>query len=87
MDAARGSHEQRIAEHLAQAVQREARRRLAHAKLSRGAGHAAGAQQCVEHDEQVQVDVRDIHGAYILYTGHRSFQISADEAKSDAGSG
>ena len=56
---------------------RKAGGRLAHFQRARGAADAARSQQRIEHHQQVQIDIRDIHGAYILYTCYRSFQMIA----------
>ena len=40
-----------------------------------------GAQQRVEYDQQVQIGASDIHGAYIVYTTLRSFQMRLAEAQ------
>jgi len=52
--------EQRVVEGLAQARERVAHRRLAHAQGLPGLGDAAGLQQVVEHHQQVEVDSRQI---------------------------
>ena len=68
MNSARSAHEQWVAEGLSQTVEREACGGLAHAELPRGLRDTAGPQQCVEDHQEIQVDICDIHAAYILYT-------------------
>ena len=68
MNSSRSTDEQWIAEGLSQTVERETRGGLAHAELPRSLSDTAGPQQCVEDHQEIQVDICDIHAAYILYT-------------------
>jgi predicted nicotinamide N-methyase len=61
--AAATAHQQRVAEHVTQATQRVAHRRLSDAGTSSGARHVALARQGVEGHQQVQIDPRQLFGA------------------------
>ncbi|HVZ22323.1 MAG TPA: hypothetical protein VG871_14725 [Vicinamibacterales bacterium] len=69
-DAGRDAHEERVVERLAQAAQRHADRRLAHAQRARGAAHAQLVVQR-ERDRQ-QVQIRRLHegGLYTMPRHH-----------------
>ncbi len=64
------AHEQRIAEQLAQLRQRMAHRRRRHAHPLGCRRHAALAEQPVERDEQVQVEVRQLEPRHARLSSH-----------------
>jgi hypothetical protein len=53
--------EQRVAEHLPQARERGARRGLGHVQPFRGAGDVLLPQQRVQDDQQVEVELPQVH--------------------------
>ncbi len=57
------SYKQRVAEQGAQAGQRVADRGLAEIQGLSGTGNGALPQQVIEHDQQVQIDVLELHRA------------------------
>lgn len=67
LHAAAHAHQQRVAEQLAQAVERVAHRRLAEGQALGGTGDIALAQQGVEHTQQVEIERGDIHRGNTTY--------------------
>lgn len=51
-------HEQRVVQRRAQARERSAHGRLTHAGLLRSHGHAARTQQGVEHEQEIEIELR-----------------------------
>ena len=65
LHAARRPHQQFVLEHRAQPVERVAHRRLTEADAVRRLGDVTLGQQCVQRDEQIEVDGSKVHSSFI----------------------
>ena len=68
--AARGAQEERVAEERPQPRERVGHRRLRQAQARRGGRDAALVQHGVEHPQQVEIDVLNIHGSDSYHERH-----------------
>ncbi len=71
LHAGAGAHQQRIADQVAQPLQRVARRRLRQPDPHRGAADIGFPQQRVERDQQIEVKRIQIHAVNIYHTHYR----------------